>query len=698
MIRRFRLEQKSLYEKLVIAQRLSDMLEKFLDGRRAPLEIGAEQGGIEEWDDVVIVHSRDSFEHLQIKRQSTPFCTKDPDMRVYLAKLAEKRLAREKSKAAKAAKAAKGGKAASVPLVTEKPVTDKPIATDDDIGADEAVATLVAVDDPANADDAADAAKDSLSVLDSAFSSLARHARAGTFAQLPERRFQLTLLGAHLSIKDKLTVNHLDELCKLCRQIGLNPDDLAKRVDGPTTRAHLWLTTWCGFEDWTQIIDTLKRVTVVCVGNDATLQQRSVESLGRHFTNPERALEQLISVITAEVSDVSALGCHAIIHELRDELRPDIETWAQYLLGDEVQPSGKTWSFSGTHDLGALSPRTAQGVVNHLWGSAPGNRKLRVYAPYSPPIGANLTLPSAILRMALHLPHGSQSLMQGAQTWRTNVGHEVGHTLGCAESDLKDLSWMDNTEALVSSLDHEFKTLSAARAEAVALASAMDDLVWQRLTQSVSAKLNAVKDSDLADAMEAIWLEWLDGFTKNPESRRQFLEQLLYPETEGKNASHALRLGPRTVDLLVSAVELLLLVAVGVGGAGTAWKHFPEFGEVLSIALKYWSGPATGAPEVREISDDLLINVIGPSPAPVVILSGVSTPPSELLNTGMADDAESATSMAAERRPHLLVTRSGVFNQLRFGTLATVRQHFSKQLQDRLVARQSAIDTNTKGI
>ena len=676
MIRRFRLEQKSLYEKLVIAQRLSDMMEKFLDGRRAPLEIGAEQGGIEEWDDVVIVHSRESFEHLQVKRQSTPFCTKDPDMQVYLRKLAKLRLARKKKKAAKAG-----------------PGSSEPVVTDESIGADEPVA----IDEPADAVDA-DAAKDSLSVLDSAFSSLAKHARAGTFAQLPERRFQLTLLGAHLSIKHDLTVNHLDELCKLCRQDGLNPNDLAQRLDGPTTRVHLWLTTWCGFEDWTQIIETLKRVTVVCIGNDATLKQRSVQSLGRHFTNPERALERLISVITAEVSDVSALGCHAIIHELRDELRPDIETWTQYLLGDEVQPAGKTWSFSGTHDLGALVPRTAQGVVDHLWGSAPGNRRLRVYAPYAPPIGANLTLPSAILRMALHLPHGSQSLMLGEPAWRSSVGHEVGHTLGCAESDLKDLPWMENAERLVCSLDHEFKTLNAARAEAAALASAMDDVVWQRLTQIISTKLIAVKDPALADAMEAIWLEWLDGFTKNPESRRQFLEQLLYPETEGKNATHALRLGPRTVDLLVSAVELLLLVAVGVGGTGTAWKHFPDFGEVLSIALKYWSGPATGVPEVREISDDPLINVIGPSPAPVVILSGVSTPPSELLNTGMADDAESATSMAAERRPHLLVTRSGVFNQLRFGTLATVRQHFSKQLQDRLLARQSAIDTNTKGI
>ena len=288
--------------------------------------------------------------------------------------------------------------------------------------------------------------------------------------------------------------------------------------------------------------------------------------------------------------------------------------------------------------------------------------------------------------------------MLGEPIWRSSVGHEVGHTLGCAESDLRDLPWIENAERLICTLDHEFKTQGAARAEAAALANAMDDLVWQRLIQSVSAKLVAVKDPALADAMETIWLEWLDGFANNPESRRQFLEQLLYPETEGKNAAHALRLGPRTLDLLVTAVELLLLVAVGVGGAGTAWKHFPDFGDVLSIALRYWSGPASGAPEVRELSDDPLINVIGPSPAPVVILSGVSTPPSELLNIGMADDAETATSMAAERRPHLLVTRSGVFNQLRFGTLATVRQHFSKQLQDRLLARQSAIVTNTKGI
>jgi hypothetical protein len=78
---------------------------------------------------------------------------------------------------------------------------------------------------------------------------------------------------------------------------------------------------------------------VICVGNDATLEQHSIESLARHFTNPKRTLERLITYISAEISDVSALSCHAVVLKLRDNLRPDVETCAQYLLGDGVQPT-----------------------------------------------------------------------------------------------------------------------------------------------------------------------------------------------------------------------------------------------------------------------------------------------------------------------------------------------------------------------
>lgn len=635
MIRRFRLEQKSSYEKLIIAQRLSDMLDKFLDGRCAPLAIGAETGGIEEWDDVVISHSKDSIEHLQIKRQTTDFCSKSPDKAKHSGRVSKK--------------------GATPPEPKE-------------------------------------------SVIDKAFASLARHAALGTFNSLPDRQFQLTLVGAHLKIKKDLTINHLDELCKLCRQDGLDPNELASRDDGPTERAYLWLTTWCGFKDWAQIIETLRRVTIVYAGNEDNLEQRTRETLGRHFADPMRTLKRLITYITTETSDVSALGCHAVIKELKEELRPDIETWAQYHLGDENLPTGRSWSLAGTHDLGGSASGSAQAVVEHMWSSESRARKLRIYAPYAPLTGVNLTLPVAILRMALHLPNGSHSLMLGVSTWRSSVIHDVGYTLGCAENDLNDLPWLENSERLACVLGREFKTLSEIRTEAEELASAMDELVWCRLIQGVKGKLILITDPPLADAMETIWLEWLDGFTKNPESRRQFLDQLLYPETEGINAKHALRLGLRTLDLLVAAVETLLLVAVGIGGNGNGWASFPDCGEVLSIALRYWSGPAGPNSEVRELSDDPLMTVIGPSPAPVVILSGVSASPSELLDIGMADDPDAATSMAAERQPHLLVTKSGVYRHLRYGTLVSVQQHFTRQWESRLSARQSAIEMNAKGI
>lgn len=633
MLRRFRLERKSDYEKLIIAQRLADMLEKFLRGRPSPLAIGAEQGGIEEWDDVVIKHTENHYEHLQIKRQTTEFCKKNPD----------------KAKEVK------------------------------------------------KSDDGTSDIQPALSVLDKAFSSLARCALSGKLDAAPEREFKLTLIGAHLLIKNELTVNHLDELCKLCRQAGLDINELATRKDGPTQRAFQWLTTWCEFRDWSQIRDVLRRVHVNCVGNETALTEHTLDSLGRYFSDPEKSLSRLITYIATETSDVSALTCHAILREFRDELRPDIETWAQYQLSSGPSVANKLWSLAGTLDLVGPAANSAEAVVGHMWSNEPGSRKLRVYAAYSPPSGENLGLHSAIVRMALHLPSGSQGLMLGQTTWRTSVGHEIGHTLGSDEHDFRNIPWVENSERLACAQDHEFTTLGAVRGEAEALAKAMDDILWQRLLEGVADKLASISDPSLADAMEALWITWLTGFTSAPDSRRRFMNQLLYPKTENKNEKHALRLGPRTLSLLINAVEILLLVAVGFARGNNSWESFQEGGSVMSIALKYWSGPATGYPEVRELSDDPLLAVTGPDPAAVVILSGVGKSPSDLLDLSMADDAETMTSMAAARQPHLLVTRSGIYQHLRNGTLDSVRKYFSQQWTERQRAREAAIEKTTKG-
>ncbi|CZY13770.1 hypothetical protein NUKP37_27560 [Klebsiella variicola] len=634
MLRRFRLERKSDYEKLVIAQRLADMLENFLIGRLTPLAIGAEQGSIEEWDDVVIMYSTDHYEHLQIKRQSTDFCTKNPDQTKQ-----PKRKPRNGS-------------------VDTEPTP---------------------------------------SVLDTAFSSLARNAASGKLDETPDRKFKLILVGLHLFIKNSLSVNHLEELCELCRRPGLSLDDLASRQDIPTQNAYLWLTTWCGFKDWDQIRDVLRRVEIVCVGNDATLKERTLHSLGRNFSNPERTLQRLINYIATETTDVSAIRCHDVVNALRSELRPDTVTWAQYQLSDGSSAASGPWSLAGTLDLANTTVSPAKAIVEHMWGINSAPRTLRVYAAYSQPPVANLSLSSAIVRMALHLPNGIQVLMLGESIWRSSIAQEIGHTLGGAEDDFSGLPWIENTECLTCAQDHEFNTLRTVREEAEALARAMDDVLWQRLLQHVADKLGTISDPALADAMDAVWNSWLVGFTAVPESRRRFLDRLLYPKTENKNEKHALRLGPRTLSLLVDAVEILLLVSVGFSTRNNHWEFFEDGGTVMSIALQYWSGPASGRTGVRELSDDPLIDVIGPDPDPIIILSGVRAPSSMLLNAGMADDAETATSMAAERQPHLLVTRSEMYRHLSRGTLESVRKYFGQQRIERQRAREAAIDKTTKG-
>ncbi|MFL1551186.1 ABC-three component system protein [Pseudomonas sp. D47] len=656
MIKRFRLEQKSHYERLVIAQRLSDMLDKFLGGRLAPIEIGAEQGGIKEWDDVVILHASGQYEHLQIKRQTTPFCTKAPDKGEYLASRSQKKKQQQT-------------KTPSDPNLPSTPEsTDKQDAVEG-------------------------------SVLDSAFGHLASWSASDEGQLAPDRTFSLTLLGAHLGIKNKLTVNHLDEFCGLCRQDGVDLEALAARDDGPTKSIYQWLTTWCGFTDWAHIQNTMKRVTVVCVGNEANLEKRAIESLERHFINPKQTLDLLIAYITSNTSDVSAVQCHAVVRHLRAMLRPDIETWTQYLLGQPAS-GNNPWSVSGTHNVeGATSiAGCSNAVVEHLWSTVSRNSRLRIYAKHSAPAGTSLTLPSAILRLALHLQQGSQSLLLDESSWRTSAGHQIGHTLGNGERDLKDLPWFENPESLVCAAQRDLTTQIAARTEAEALARAMDEVVWKQLRESVSARLGEIKDLALLNAMDMTWQSWSSELTVDCVSRQLLLEQLLYPATEGMNATHALRVGPRTIEMMDVAIVTLLLVAVAVGGDGANWRSFPNCGEVLSIALKHWSGPATDKGCVRELSEDGLMAVVGPSPASVVILSGVSASPTTLLDEGMADDAGTSTSMAAERRPQLLVTRFKAIQFLRQGTLQSVQQYFGMQWQDRQMAREAAIKANGKGV
>lgn len=662
MIRRFRLEQKSRFEKLVIAQRLSDMLDKFLSGRPAPLLIGAEQGDIGEWDDVVIHHKDGNREHLQIKRQSTPFCEKHIDKADYITSFTTRR---RRGK----------GKGKDV----------EPASS-----AEEANGTLEAATTKYDSDFDSE--------LDKAMKSLAVWSKTVQAEKPPKRAFTLTLVGLEVNIKGKskdiIRASHLHEFCNLCKKDGLDLNALTERDDKPTQNVYKWLTSWCGFSDWHHVQQAMRLLTINCIGNEETLETRACESLGRHFIDAESTLSLLVEYISDSTTDVNVVSCHAAVRHLRAMLRPDVETWTQYQIAN---PSRLGWIVAGTHNLSGMSiepqVNAASEVVNHHWGTTTQNRKLRLYANYTP----TAALPSAILRLALHLKNGGHGMLLGESTWRQGAKNEIGYTFGIGDRDLDDLPWLENPEALDCAQMRKLSPPLETRDESAALHEAMNNLVWEQLQDHVARKLESITEQSLLSAMDSKWQIWATGLTADPQARELLFKQLMYPETEGLDATQALRIGPRTMELLESAIIMLLLVCVGIGNDDANWHFIPEIGDVLSIALRHWSGVAGDTKRARPLQDDALISVLGPSPASVVIFSGVNDSPTSLLEYGMADDFDASNSMAAERQPHLLVTRFRLSNILQTWTLTKLQNDYQGRVNSWRTAREAAINITGKG-
>lgn len=614
MLNRFRLERKGTYERLVIAERLTQMLESFIEGKAAPVEMGSEQGGIPHWDDFVLKHPDGMLEHVQIKRQIVNFSA-----------------------------------SASV----------RPSGV-------------------------------ALSALDEALSSLAAWSKPEPGKVLDSRKFVLEIPSQMCFIKGKLRVSHLEELCGVCRLAGVHEAGLAARMstDGPTKRAYEWLTTWCGFDGWTHIIAALSRLTIKVGGVDSDLEERALTSLRRHFFDAEKALETLLAYIGREAADVTSITCPPVLQHLYSLARSEVVRWTQY----HFEPTG-AWSISGTHGIVTGDLETATSVVNGLWQDSGGQRRLRIVATCPMQDPSSLTITAALLRLALHLQGGSQGLLLGKLAWHSRASKELGHTLGVSDSDFEYLAWLDDNDRLTPSTFRALNGLAGARAEADALALAMDDEVWKQVVAKIQARLNFVADLPLLQALETMWVAWREELNLEPALKSELFARLLYPQGEGRNSAHALRVGPRTVDLIVVAIETILLVAVAVGGDASTWSEFPECGAVNAIALRRWSGPAGSSDGVSELTSHGLAALIGSDMAPVIILSGVDESPSTVLEVGMADDASSGTSMGAPRYPQLLVTRSKIERYLKRGTLETVRQHFGAQWRANVEARQTAIQS-----
>ncbi|WP_295566037.1 ABC-three component system protein [uncultured Stenotrophomonas sp.] len=530
------------------------------------------------------------------------------------------------------------------------------------------------------------------SALDDALESLATSIDRHDLDAPGKRFFELIVFGPGVLVKRGIRVEKFSEIVDICSTESFSCQKMEQRDDSTARDVFQWLTTWCGFRDWAHIQSALSRLRVTFGGTEEQIDGKILASLASVFTDPHTARESLLSYAFDEASDVGAISRRALMQRLKHLLRPDIASWTQYLKVDGFS----RWELSGIHDLESQDAERAAGIVTRLWSNGGERRVLQFQAPLTSIDVGKISLPHAILRLALHLSGGAQCLLEDVGAWKAKASDLAGQTMGHSASDLRDLPWAESQPRpgpAMRSLDG----VGPSNSEASSLMQAMDMQVLGQLAKCVNDSLERVMDEALQAELAALWNEWHTGLADDPAELRSLFASMLHPATEGLAHGSLLRVGPRALDLLDNAIMTLLVVAVSIGGKGSTWSHFTDCGAVLSIALKQWSGPVGSQSGRRHLESDDLHDIIGPKPNAVVVLSGIDSPADSILQPTLSGAPYDETSFMAQRRPKVLVTGHRIDRFLRKGKLEDVRMHFRSQWDAQISARNQAIENATDG-
>lgn len=268
MLKKLRLDQTRQYEKYLALEEISNMLVNFVEGRTYNLAIGAEQGDIDQWDDLVIQAKENSYIRVQAKRQTTNFSSYSI-IRDCLTQGKNANLLRKLSPLDKAIKSIgeylNKSKSNSKDLKNEFWIV---------------------------LPDTSPQIKDGLEI---------RHLK--NLCEVENRSVT--------------TTNGLKDLA--------DKDSKVKDI-------YLWLTTWCDFKDWEHILKALKILKIRESGSENDIKYRIENNLSRIFkaTDVTNIIRLILSYLDENATFAGAIKPRQLLYELKDYLLPNIEKWTLF--------------------------------------------------------------------------------------------------------------------------------------------------------------------------------------------------------------------------------------------------------------------------------------------------------------------------------------------------------------------------------
>lgn len=637
MHKKIRLLKADRYAHLVCAQMMSNMVVAYLEGRQTAKWLGCEQGVVPDWDDIVQELSNGSLHHTQVKRQLTDFSNEKA-----------KRTPKESKK-----KAQGSGSLAS---------STSPLLPD-------------------------------LSAFDESIKALGAWFLSATSPVSKERTFSMLLPDRHTKIKKEFTVRHFEDFCVECNKTTVTPAGLAAKAQTDLVTAHIfdWLTTWCGFIDWSHIHRALRTLKVEIRSLETEIEQSSLSLLERHFLPASDALTMLLHDLQQNITDAGAATPRHILTLISQYLRPEVALWTQYVLED----TSFTWGISGCATGHANGIECPTQIVPIFW-KAPhqSERRFKLSVKFDQQKLSNEPLTPRLIRLALHLRGQSRASISELNSWGATIRGALANTLGVTSDDFSDLPWGEAKETSYC-VDSRQLMLADTKLECNNFDSAMGKVIWELTKVKVSGAIRGLKSGDLQVGVDELWRKIYQELDADLSKANELLSRMLNPVSEGLGTLGIMRVGPRTVDLLSSGLMMLMITAV-------ALKRETDIALLLSgndirvIALKFWGGPASPHRVTRalvdEDNDNDVEDFLGKEIANIVLVSGSRSPHSELNRFTIASDRSSQDSFGASRRSMLAVTNSRQFQAaVNSGTIEKVADFLEPEIRLRGLAREENI-------
>lgn len=637
MQKKLRLLKTDRYAFLVCAQMMSSMVVAYIEGRQAAKWLGCEQGAVPDWDDIVQELSDGSLHHTQVKRQVTHFSL-------------------EKAKRAiKSPRGKKVGAAASSSAPPKLP---------------------------------------DLSAFDESISALGKWFSSATVSDGKVRTFTIQVPDRQVKIKQEFEMRNFEEFCALCNLVTTTPNGLEDhaRTNSAATHIYDWLTTWCGFTDWTHIHKALRNLKVEIKSLENEIKQSAESILERYFYPASEVLSVLLHDLEHNVTDAGAATPRQILALIRPYLRSEVPIWTQYAMEETTF----TWGISGcaaSHEYGLEDPSY---TVPIFWNdSSLTEKRLKISVKYDHQTWSRDQLTPRLMRLALHLRGTGRANLADVKSWSVAIKGALANTLGVTPDDFSGLQWGEARDISYCVDSRQLIGVKKANLECANFDSAMSRAVWLLTKTAVSSAIRSMSVGDLQAGVDELWRKLYPLLDADLSLANDLLEGMLSPASEKLDTFGVMRVGPRTVEILAPGLMMLMITAVALRRHTDA-ASLISGNDIRVIALRYWGGPASSNRSARilvdEDDDTEVEDFLGKEVANIVLVSEARSSHSEINRFSIASDRSSQDSFGASRRAMLAVTNSRQFQlAVKSGKIEMVANLLEPELRLRGLAREENI-------